>query len=219
MSERAKPVVIAGAGKMGRFLFDCLEGDEHWQVLGFIDDGKAGQTCFGLPVYAGEAYDPALTRNAMLAVGHPAMRRQMLAGLAPLNLDWQNYIDRRALVGREAVIGRGTIVLSFAQLASGVRVGDFSYISSYAFIGTGSVIGSYCSILPNAAVGESRIGDDCIVGLRSACLDGASLGDGVTVAPYTLVRKPVPAGALVAGSPARVVRRSGPGKGRLDRKI
>ncbi len=194
---------------MGKLLFDCIDGDDRWQVVGFIDDGHAGEMLFGLPVFAGDAYDVRLTRNAIMAVGYPATRRQMVERLAPLELDWCSYIDRRGMVGREAVIGRGAIVLSFAMVASGVRIGDFAYVSSYANVGTGSVIGAFTSVLMGATVGESVIGDDCVLGMRSGCLDFATLGDGVTLAPYTLVRKPIPAGALVAGSPARIVRRSG----------
>jgi acetyltransferase-like isoleucine patch superfamily enzyme len=192
---------------MGKLLFDCIDGDDRWRVIGFIDDGHAGETCFGLPVFAGDDYDVRLTRNAIMAVGYPATRRQMVERLAPLGLDWCSYIDRRCMVGREAVIGRGAIVLSFAMVASGVRIGDFSYVSSYANVGTGSQIGAFTSVLMGATVGESVIGSDCVLGMRSGCLDFATLGDGVTLAPYTLVRKPIPAGALVAGSPARIVRR------------
>ena len=209
LSASPTPVVIAGAGKMGKLLFDCIDGDDRWQVIGFIDDGHAGETCFGLPVFASESYDTRLTRNAIMAVGYPATRRQMVDRLAPLKLDWRTYIDRRCMVGREAAIGRGAIVLSFAMVASGVRIGEFAYVSSYANVGTGSVIGCFTSILMGATVGESVIGSDCVLGMRSGCLDHATLGDGVTLAPYTLVRRPIPAGALVAGSPARIVERGG----------
>jgi UDP-3-O-[3-hydroxymyristoyl] glucosamine N-acyltransferase len=202
-------VVIAGAGKLGKLLFDCIDGDARWNVIGFIDDGRAGESCFELPVFSSEGYDRRLTRNAFMAVGYPAIRRQMVDRLAPLGLDWQTYIDRRCIVGRNAVLGRGTLVLSFAMVASGVRIGEFTYISSYANIGTGSVVGSFTSLMMGAGAGESVIGDDCVLGLRSACLDHAALGDGVTVAPYTLVRRAIPAGALVAGSPARIVERQG----------
>jgi sugar O-acyltransferase (sialic acid O-acetyltransferase NeuD family) len=202
------PVVIAGAGNLGKLLFDCLDGDERWHILGFIDDGHAGGTCFDLPVYSSEDYDPRLTRNAFMAIGYPQMRRAMVARLAPLQLDWRRFIDRRAMVGRGATLGTGVLVLSFAMVASGVRIGDFTYLSSYAHVGTGATVGDYTSILPAASVGESVIGSDCVLGLRSACLDGATIGDGATLAPFTLVRRVIPAGALVAGSPARIVPRN-----------
>lgn len=207
VDARPTPVVIAGAGKLGKLLVDCLDGDERWRPVAFIDDGQAGETCFGLPIYASDAYDPALTRHAFMAIGYPAMRRQMVARLERLGLDWRTFVDRRAMVGRHAVLGRGTLVLNFATIASTVRTGEFCYVSTYGHLGTGSVMGDYCSVLPSAGAGETVIGNDCTLGVHSSCLDHAVLGDGVTVGPYALVRQSVPAGALVAGVPARIVRR------------
>jgi acetyltransferase-like isoleucine patch superfamily enzyme len=201
-------VVIAGAGNLGKLLYDCLDGDERWRLVGFIDDGHAGEQCYGLPVFGSADYDPALARSAFLAIGFPEMRRAMAARLAPIGLTWQRFVDRRAMVGRHATLGEGVLVLSFAMVASSVRIGAFSYLSSYAHVGTGASVGEYSSILPAASIGKSAIGDDCVIGLRSACLDGASVGDGTVVAPFTLLRKPVPAGAFVAGSPPRIVRRA-----------
>lgn len=208
MSEDAVRVVIAGAGKLGKALFDCMEGDGRWRAVAFIDDGLAGGTLFDLPIYASDAYDRRMASDAFMAIGFPATRRKMLEKLAPLELEWHSYFDPRAMVPRRTEIGRGTIVLGQTMISSSTTIGEFSYISSFVALGADAVIGSFCSLMIGVTVGESIVGDDCVLGIRSSCLDHAVLGDGVTVAPYTLVRKPIPAGALVMGSPARIVRRS-----------
>ena len=201
-----RPVVIVGAGHLGKLLFDCLAGDDRWRAVAFIDDGLAGGQVFGLPVFASDTYDRGLASDGFLAIGFPKERRAMLARVAPLCLSWPNFIDRQAMVGHDAHLGEGALVLSFAMVASGVTLGSFTYLSSYAHVGTGAVVGDFTSILPGASIGKSVVGDNCVIGLKSACLDGASVGNGVTVAPYTLVRKAIPAGALVAGNPGRIRR-------------
>jgi acetyltransferase-like isoleucine patch superfamily enzyme len=201
------PVVIVGCGKLGKLLWDYVDGDARWRVLAFLDDGHAGGMLFGLPVIASDAYDTRLTRNALMAIGYPGQRRPMVAKLAPLGLEWCSFVDRRAMVGRHAAIGRGSIVLGFTTISSGVRIGEFAYISANAHIGSGSVLGDYCSVLPSASIGETMIGNDCVIGMHSACLDHAVLEDGVSVAPFTLVRRTVPAGMLIAGNPPRTVRK------------
>lgn len=208
--EAPRKVVIAGAGNLGRLLLDCLDGDDRWEVVGFIDDGLAGQNYFDLPIFSSANYDSGLASDAFMAIGYPDMRRTMIDSLEPLGLNWQTFIDRRSMVGRGVDLGRGTLVMSFAMVASGVRIGDFTYISSYAHVGTRSEVGAFSSVLFGAMVGESKIGSECILGVKSTCLDGAVIGDGASVAPYTLVRMAIPARASVAGSPPRIIRKQEP---------
>lgn len=201
-------VVIIGAGKLGALVHDCLDGDDRWNCTAFHDDHQAGGILHGLPILGMgcDALRPG--QRAILAVGDPSARRALVERLNPRGLDWQTFVDRRSVVGREAELGRGTIVLSFAMIASSVKLGSFCFIYAYARVGTGSEIGAYTSVLTGASVGESSIGEECLLGLNSACLGGAVLANRVTVAPMTLVRRPVPAGALVAGYPARVFQRA-----------
>lgn len=66
---------------------------------------------------------------------------------------------------------------------------------------------------PVAVAGEQReptapvsIGDHVWIGARATVLKGVSIGDGAVVAAQSVVVSDVPSRALVAGSPARVVR-------------
>jgi acetyltransferase-like isoleucine patch superfamily enzyme len=51
-----------------------------------------------------------------------------------------------------------------------------------------------------------RIGDHVWIGARAAVLKGVTIGDGAIVAAGAMVTHDVPARALVAGVPARLVR-------------
>jgi acetyltransferase-like isoleucine patch superfamily enzyme len=50
------------------------------------------------------------------------------------------------------------------------------------------------------------IGADCFIGANSVILNGLSLGIGCVVASGSVVTKDVPPYAIVAGSPARIVK-------------
>lgn len=203
-----RDVVIAGAGSAGELLCDCLDGDENWTVIAFIDEAKAGTRLSDRPVLHPDRYDPRRCRDAFVASGIPSIRRALVDSLADLGLSWMTYVDRRSHVSKAAVLGAGTIVFPFASVAPRTSLGRFSYLGGYASVGKNARLGDFASLAPRSSAGGCTVGDDCSIGFNSACLDGAQLGDGVVVAPYTWIRKAVPAGSFVAGTPPRVTRAS-----------
>lgn len=53
---------------------------------------------------------------------------------------------------------------------------------------------------------DTIIGRRCFIGARSIILPGIEIGDGCIVGAGSVVTKPVPAGSIVAGNPARILR-------------
>lgn len=135
-------------------------------------------------------------------------------------------------LGREAIIyhpdlcnlygctiGAHSTVGPFVEVQRGVTVGKFSKISSHTFICDGVTIGdrvfvghsvSFTNDLYPAITGP-------FVKVQTVIEDDVSIGSGATILPVTIgrgaiigagavVTKDVPAYAIVAGNPARVVR-------------
>lgn len=59
------------------------------------------------------------------------------------------------------------------------------------------------SFLP---AGDTVIGDGCWIGSRAMIMQGVTLGEGVVVATGAVVTKDVPAYAVVAGVPAKIIK-------------
>jgi exopolysaccharide acyltransferase PssR len=53
---------------------------------------------------------------------------------------------------------------------------------------------------------HTRIGRNCLIGKRALVMPGVTIGDQSIVLPGSLVKEDVPAGSMVAGYPARVMR-------------
>jgi serine O-acetyltransferase len=80
-------------------------------------------------------------------------------------------------------------------------------------IGGYSVIGEDCTLLQGVTLGEARfdeidyprVGDRVTIGAGATLLGGITVGDDALIAAGAVVVADVPAGATVAGVPARVV--------------
>jgi len=82
----------------------------------------------------------------------------------------------------------------------GVHIGPHSYLAfDVAVLAHDMPRGLYC---------DTYIGARCFIGARSIILPGVRIGDGSIVGSGSVVTRDVPPGSIVAGNPARVIRRN-----------
>jgi acetyltransferase-like isoleucine patch superfamily enzyme len=120
------------------------------------------------------------------------------------------------MVGDEAAIAIGahSFVGFGAELdvALELRIGSHVLIAPGCFItdhGHAHRAGAPIDTQGNVARAV-RIGDDVWLGAHAVVLPGVSIGDGAVVGAGAVVTRDVPAGAIVAGVPARVIRQRQP---------
>ena len=89
------------------------------------------------------------------------------------------------------------------RIGSGVTLGPWAHLMDGDFHGVGERDGA-------AASGPIVIGDDAWLATRAMVLKGVTVGRGAVVAAGAVVTKDVPPYTVVAGVPARVVRRLTP---------
>lgn len=87
---------------------------------------------------------------------------------------------------------------------SGVHIGTGTRVALEALI----IAHDYTRGLTNDMWTDTYIGKNCIIGGRAIILPGIKIGDEVCVAAGAVVTKDVPNNCMVAGNPARIVRRN-----------
>jgi acetyltransferase-like isoleucine patch superfamily enzyme len=92
----------------------------------------------------------------------------------------------------------------------GVEIGEHTLVSMHCTIlSSNHAIPAINQLIRNTAdeLLPTKIGRDVWLGANAVILGGVTIGDGAVVAAGAVVTKDVEAGAVVAGVPARVVRR------------
>lgn len=102
-----------------------------------------------------------------------------------------------ATINIGAVIGEGTMIDMGAILGGRATVGKNSHI------GAGAVL---AGVIEPPSATPVTIGDNVLVGANAVILEGVKVGDGAVVAAGAIVIEDVPAGAVVGGVPARIIK-------------
>ncbi|AEG00274.1 acyltransferase [Methylomonas methanica] len=80
----------------------------------------------------------------------------------------------------------------------GIHLGEYSYVAFDAAILTHD--------LTRGVRLHTRIGKNCFIGARSIIMPGINIGDGAIVGAGAVVTRDVPANAVAAGNPAKIIR-------------
>lgn len=112
------------------------------------------------------------------------------------------YLTGSLRIGADCSLNPSTVVRGDVVLGDGVRMGAMS-----------SVLGFNHTMEPGTPVFRQpltsrgiRIGDDVWIGSHVVVLDGVTVGASAVLAAGAVVTKDVPAGAVVGGNPARLLR-------------
>ncbi|MCB0329055.1 MAG: acyltransferase [Bdellovibrionales bacterium] len=129
-------------------------------------------------------------------------------------------------LGDNVVLGRSTILVAKSGsiiLSNGVNIGSHCRLATQSgiTIGESTLIAAYCYIGPGNHAWDDKsqsyiaghmelkggvtIGSKVWIGTRATVLDGVTIGDSAVVGAHSLVREDVPAGAIVAGVPAKQI--------------
>ena len=121
------------------------------------------------------------------------------------------YIAPNATVVGDVVLEKDVNIWYGAVLRGDngrITVGEGSNIQDNAVVHNKADIGRFCTIGHGAIVHGCTVGDDCLIGMGAIVLTGAVLGEGCLVGAGALVtgKTNAPAGSLLLGSPAKVVK-------------
>lgn len=124
-------------------------------------------------------------------------------------------IEPGAIIRDKVIIGKNAVIMMGAVINIGAEIGEGSMVDMNAVIGARGKIGKRVHLGAGAVVAgvleppsksPCEIGDDVMIGANSVILEGVKIGNGSVVAAGSVVVDDVPAGVVVAGSPAKIVK-------------
>lgn len=115
----------------------------------------------------------------------------------------QVTIGKNAVIMMGAVINIGAVIGEETMIDMGAVLGARATVGKKAHIGAGAVL---AGVLEPPSADPVVIEDHVLIGANAVVLEGVRVGEGSVVAAGAVVTADVPAGAVVAGSPAKIIK-------------
>ena len=121
------------------------------------------------------------------------------------------YMAPNATVVGDVTLGENVSIWYGAVLrgdSGAISVGEGTNIQDNCVLHENTTVGKYCTVGHGAIVHGCTIGDECTVGMGAIVLNGAVIEDRCIIGAGAVVtgKTHAPAGSLLLGSPAKVVK-------------
>ena len=142
-------------------------------------------------------------------------RRHSILPLADI-CSFNARVEPGAIIRSPVTIGDHAVIMMGAVINIGASIGRNTMIDMNAVLGARAIVGENCHIGAGAVLAGVLepvsqnpviIEDDVLIGANAEILDGLRVGQGAVVAAGAVVISDVPAGTMVAGVPAKVIKK------------
>lgn len=220
---------IYGIGGFGREIAPlAVDNAEDWESAArpgnarrgcpvvFVDDAENRPSeVNGIPVVSFDELvsDQHRDRKVIVAIGDGRTRERIEAKCLAAGLSIGNLASRTSRNLAKNQIDDGAVLCDFVIITANAKIGKSFQANLKSYVAHDCVVGNYVTFAPGVHLnGNIHVGDYAYIGTGAVFAQGKNdkpltVGEGAIVGMGAVVTKPVEAYTVVAGNPARPIRK------------
>lgn len=215
-TESPSSHLILGAQGHGREVLDLLlvVAKGAAPKVCFLDDDASlqGRSIGGISVVGRIEPEAVAGARVYMGVGYPEVKRRIHARLRSTACEWPALIHPSCMISQEASVSPGGTVQAGGLISTNVRIDELVTINLGVTLSHDVVVNPFATVSPGACLGGNvHVGEGAFVGIGASVVQGIRIGAWSVVGAGAVVIQDVEPNTVVAGVPARVIKRREPG--------
>ncbi|MCB2291689.1 acetyltransferase [Clostridium sp. CS001] len=208
-------IIVVGSSGHAKVIIDSIEKENKYEIIGLLDRfKKVGSSAFGYKILGKEEDLETLIKmykiqGGIIAIGDNFIRYTVYNKISQAipEFNFIKVIHPSSQIARNAVIGKGTVIMANSVISSDATVGDFCVINHNSSLDHDSKMSDYSSLGPGSSIGgNSKIGLFTAISLGSKVIHGITIGEHTIIGAGSTVIKDIPEYSIAYGTPAKVIR-------------
>ncbi len=165
-------IVIIGANGHGKVIADIAKKNGYTNII-FLDDNTSVAKCNGYSVNGTiKDVNDYCDRDFIVAIGNSQIRQKIQNQLVEMGMNLATLVHPHAVIGENATLGEGTVVMAGAIVNPCAKIGKGSIINTCASIDHDCLVGDFTHISVGAHIaGTVTIGDRTWIGAGATVIN------------------------------------------------
>ena len=195
-------MILYGASGHGKVIIEILELCGV-NVDYFVDANPRSGTLFDKRIIPSEEYEPLPDHEVIVSIGSNRIRKKISLELPTR---FAHAIHPSSIITKRCSIGEGTVAMASVVVNSSSTIGRHVILNTSASIDHDCTVEDYAHISPNATLcGGVVVGEGAHIGAGATIIPQIKIGKWSVVGAGATIIRDVPEGAVVVGTPGRVI--------------
>lgn len=208
-------IIIIGAGPHAEVTIDIIEEEGKYEIVGIIDSKRELGSRFNKYKIIGrqenliEICNELNTISGLVCIGDNWSRMKVVNYIYSKlsNFNFITTIHPKAVISKNAQIGKGNVIMPGVIINTKAVVGDFCIINTNSSLEHYCNMSNYSSLSAGVTTGGFvNIGMFAALALGVTIFDRVNIGQNTVVGSGSLVTNDLPDNVLAYGIPAKIVR-------------
>ena len=207
-------IVIWGASYQAMVTADILRKVGKYELVGFLDDlnpERKGENFYDGQVLGGREEIPGLSKSGVeyliFGFGHTPARLGLTDFVREQGFQFGTAVHPLAAIAGGVAIGAGSVIKAGVMVDPNVTIGEQVQLGANTVIAHGSRLDEGVRVSGGSVLGASvHLQRGVMIGIDASVRAHVTVGAGALIGQGTVVLEDVPAGMVVTGVPARILR-------------